>query len=113
MPKRAATFQLQATVDRATDAVNHALAELDWNTTSDQGVISTREDPTGLCCSMSPVEATIALTRDGGSATRIDLEVSVPGFGPGPKRQLVDRCAGLEQRIRRWESTLAASSSAV
>jgi hypothetical protein len=54
-----------------------------------------------LCCSVSPVEATVGFQASHGG-TLVDVEVSVPGFGPLAQRQLADRATGLEQRITRW-----------
>lgn len=112
MPTKTNTFELETTVSRASAAVARTLTELGWEYDSEEGITVAREDPAGLCCSMAPVKASIGLIDDGALATRIELEVSVPGFGPVPKRQLADRCAGLEQRIRRWEADLASTTPA-
>jgi hypothetical protein len=86
------------------------LAELGWRYEVTGDVVAAREDPVRLCCGISPVEATMAFgSSDGG--TTVVIEVSVPGFGPGPKRQLGDRAAGLEQRITRWAATGARAAS--
>jgi len=82
-------------------AAKRALTELGWAFEPDGERLATKEDPVRLCCSVSPVEATIGFqaSRVG---TLVDVEVSVPGFGPLVQRQLADRAAGLEQRITRW-----------
>jgi len=101
MPSRRCEFQLAVDPQGSRRAVMRALAELDWEFEPDGERLATKEDPVRLCCSVSPVEATIGF-RASHEGTVVDIEVSVPGFGPLAQRQLADRAAGLEQRITRW-----------
>ena len=88
-------------------AVRATLTELAWDSEVEGDRTIAWEDPVKLCCSMSPVKAQIGVTDRGDDSTRVEIEVSVPGFGPVPKRQLADRSAGLEQRIGRWAANFA------
>jgi len=92
-------------------AVRATLAELAWDSELEGDQTVAWEDPVRLCCSMSPVKARIGVTDHDDDATQIEIEVSVPGFGPVPKRQLADRSAGLEHRIRRWAANPTTGSS--
>jgi hypothetical protein len=92
-------------------AVRASVAELAWESELEGDQTVAWEDPVRLCCAMSPVKARIGITDHGDDATQIEIEVSVPGFGPVPKRQLADRSAGLEQRIRRWAANPMTGSS--
>jgi hypothetical protein len=92
-------------------AVRATVAELAWESELEGDQTIAWEDPVRLCCSMAPVKARIGITDHGDDATQVEIEVSVPGFGPVPKRQLADRSAGLEQRIRRWAANPMTGSS--
>ncbi len=105
MPKRTHHFELAADPDTVREAAARAIAELGWYASETGNVLDVREDPTGLCCTMSPVEANLRFWPVS-KGTLIDIHVYVPGFGPIPKRQLADRAAGLEQRITRWTGQL-------
>ncbi len=102
MPIQDRSFVLDVPGSVVRGAVRATLAELAWDSVLEGNQTVASEDPVRLCCSMSPVKARIGITDHGDDATLIEIEVSVPGFGPVPKRQLADRTAGLEQRIRRW-----------
>jgi hypothetical protein len=101
VPRRSHSFVLDADPATVREAASRAIAELGWYASDTGGGFDVREDPTGLCCTMSPVEATVRFWP-ATSGTLVDIEVYVPGFGPIPKRQLADRAIGLEQRITRW-----------
>jgi hypothetical protein len=101
VPSQTRTFELAVPPSQARLAAGKALAELGWSSDLAANIVHVREDPVKLCCGESPVSATIRFApADVG--TRVQMEFSVPGFGPRPKRQLADRTAGLEQRISRW-----------
>jgi hypothetical protein len=101
VPSRRREFQLTVDPQGSRRAAKRALTELGWEFELDGERLATKEDPVRLCCSASPVEATIGFQASL-EGTLVDLEVSVPGFGPPAQRQLADRAAGLEQRITRW-----------
>jgi hypothetical protein len=103
VPSRRREFQITADLQGSRRAATRALTELGWEFEPDGERLATREDPVRLCCSVSPVEATIGFQAIH-EGTRVDIEVTVPGFGPPAQRQLADRAAGLEQRITRWAS---------
>ena len=101
MPSRRREFQLRVDPQDSRRAAKRALTELGWEFQPEGERLATKEDPVRLCCSASPVEATIGF-QTSHEGTLVEIEVSVPGFGPPAKRQLADRAAGLEQRITRW-----------
>jgi hypothetical protein len=101
MPSRRREFHLRVGSQGSRRAAKRALTELGWEFEPDGERLATKEDPVRLCCSVSPVEATIGFQASH-EGTLVDIEVSVPGFGPPAQRQLADRAAGLEQRITRW-----------
>jgi len=101
MPSRRRRFQLTVDPERSRRASKNALTELGWEFEPDGERLATQEDPVRLCCTASPVKATIGFqaTHKG---TLVEIVVSIPGFGPPANRQLADRAVGLEQRITRW-----------
>ena len=103
VPSRRREFQLRVDPQRSRRAAKRALTELGWDFEPDGERLATKEDPVRLCCTVSPVEATIGFQASH-EGTLVDIEVSIPGFGPPAQRQLADRATGLEQRITRWAS---------
>jgi hypothetical protein len=103
VPSRRREFQLRVDPQGSRRAAKRALTELGWEFEPVGERLATKEDPVRLCCSVSPVEATVGFQASH-EGTLVDIEVSVPGFGPLAQRQLADRATGLEQRITRWAS---------
>ena len=112
MPRIERKFELDVPPERAIAAAESAVAELAWYRRRDGAILRVREDPAGLCCSMAPVEAELSFAG-GPERTEVSVSVYVPGFGPGPRRQLADRAVGLEQRTRRWSRQPEASPAGV
>ena len=104
MSKLEAAFDLPVDADRTFAACRHVLAELDWSVLEQtEDHLVAREDPTRLPCCAAParVEVSIAGRGDGLSGSRVTMATRVPGFGPISARQVKDRSAGLQSRIRR------------
>lgn len=101
MPTREIGFDLDVQPADARRAAISALAELGWELREHDDALEAAEDPARLCCTAPQVRAKLRFLSER-MGTSVMVQLSVPGFGPIPKRQLADRATGLRQRITRW-----------
>jgi hypothetical protein len=100
MAKRSVKVNLDIDPQGAAEAVRTAFRALEWEILADDGHrIAATEDPTRLCCTISPVKAETVCAPSGASGTRIELTCSTPGWGPIATRQIRSRMGSLACRI--------------
>ena len=99
MAKRSHAFELNLNPDAASRAVRKAISKAGWESTEKGDFLEAHEDATKLCCTISPVAAEIRVREQEGRS-RIQLDVSIPGWGMIPNHQLPGRLRMLERVIR-------------
>jgi hypothetical protein len=99
MAKRSLSFEVDLSPSSASRAIREAIGEAGWECSETGDYMEAREDSTKLCCTISPVKAEIRV-RECDGRVQIQLDGSIPGWGPIASRQLPDRLQLLERVIR-------------
>ena len=102
MSKTALAFSVEPRADLA-ERVRQDLTRQGWEVEMLGNELVAREDATRLCCIESPARVSLWF-QEGPGETVVEVEASVPGFGPVSRRNVRSRLACAARAVLRSAS---------
>ena len=112
MARRSLSCELGVDHRAALAASAAAIEALGWDLESTDSALVGYEDSARLCCHDSPVRVSIAVVQSDAEASVLNIEATVPGFGPIASRSLKSRLRAIEGKIREFSDAPGGGATA-